>query len=39
VDTIFREINDDHSSRNILELFGQMAQLHNQYARTRGSAA
>jgi cyclase len=38
VDTIFREINDDHSSRNILELFGRMAQLHSQYARTSGSA-
>jgi glyoxylase-like metal-dependent hydrolase (beta-lactamase superfamily II) len=39
VDTIFREINDDHSHRNILELFGQMAQLRNRYARTSGSAA
>ncbi|MFZ2060941.1 MAG: MBL fold metallo-hydrolase [Candidatus Binatus sp.] len=37
VDTIFREINDDHSSRNILELFGRMAQLHSHYARTSES--
>jgi cyclase len=34
VDTIYREINGDHSSRNILELFGRMAQLHSHYART-----
>src|SRR5208282_1713847 len=27
VDTIFREINDDRSPRNIMELFGRMAQL------------
>jgi cyclase len=38
VDTIYREINGDHSSRNILELFGRMAQLHSQYARTSGNA-
>jgi cyclase len=37
VDTIFREINNDHSSRNILELFGRMAKLHSHYARTSGS--
>ena len=37
VDTIFREINDDHSSRNMLELFGRMAQLQGRYARDRPS--
>jgi cyclase len=38
VDTIFREINDDHSSRNIGELFGRMAQLQLRYARSDGNA-
>jgi cyclase len=32
VDTIFREINGDHSSRNLLDLFGRMAQLQHRYA-------
>jgi glyoxylase-like metal-dependent hydrolase (beta-lactamase superfamily II) len=31
VDTIFREINDDHSARNIMELFGRMAQLQRRF--------
>jgi len=38
VDTIFREINDDRSPRNIMELFGRMAQLQRRYARAIGSA-
>jgi glyoxylase-like metal-dependent hydrolase (beta-lactamase superfamily II) len=38
VDTIFREINDDHSPRNIMELFGRMADLQRRYASVIGSA-
>ncbi len=38
VDTIFREINDDHSPRKILELFGRMAQLQRRYAQPTESA-
>jgi len=32
VDTIFREINDDHSRRDVLDLFRRMAQLRSRYA-------
>jgi len=39
VDTIFREINDDRSSRNILDLFGRMAQLQRRQARAMGTAS
>ena len=38
VDTIFREINDDHSPRKIMELFGRMAQLQGRYADAIGNA-
>jgi hypothetical protein len=39
VDTIFREINDDHSPRNIMELFGRMADLQRRYADAIGSVS
>lgn len=38
VDTIFREINDDHSRRDILDLFGRMAQLQRRYSGAIGNA-
>jgi glyoxylase-like metal-dependent hydrolase (beta-lactamase superfamily II) len=32
VDTIYREINGDSSPRNVVELFGRMAELERRYA-------
>jgi cyclase len=38
VDTIYREIDGDRSHRNLMELFGRMAQLEKRYAaRTRSA--
>jgi cyclase len=35
VDTIYREINGDSSPRNVVELFGRMAELERRYAAAR----
>ncbi len=35
VDTIYREINSDHSRRNVMDLFGRMVQLERRYAAQR----
>jgi glyoxylase-like metal-dependent hydrolase (beta-lactamase superfamily II) len=31
VDTIYRELNDDHSERDVIELFGRMGELDRRY--------
>jgi glyoxylase-like metal-dependent hydrolase (beta-lactamase superfamily II) len=38
VDTIYREIDADQSHRNIVELFGRMAQLEKRYSSATRSA-
>jgi glyoxylase-like metal-dependent hydrolase (beta-lactamase superfamily II) len=38
VDTIYREINQDASAPNVIELFGRILELENRYAAERGRA-